>query len=223
MSNNISIKKFDSKINEFLNDKYISSSIVLFFGLYSFLIAPKLPERITSKLDCNLINLMITVIIFYLASKNCLIGFAGSFAYLMTLNTAQTHKINNELTMNQYKDAISQGEKVAQILLPNTNKIPKCGLSSIVNVESDNSTKGSDSTPELTQEQLMKLIMLNQQQNAGDQKLVKEQFDETSDHINNNMLNRIFMDRSKMVDLSTNIEGYNSNKYSYIDDKSNFV
>jgi hypothetical protein len=205
---NINIKIMDSKINEFLNDQYISTSIILFFILYSLLIAPKLSETITSKLDCNIVNLLIIIIVFYLASKNYFIGFAIGFAYLITHNTAKIHKLNNEIIRNQYNDAIKMGETNAQVLLPNINTVPKCELQ----LNSDNLVKTTDETSKLTQEQLINLIMKQQQIN-NDSNKVKENFNEANDNINDNMYKRIF-DVKSNVDLSLDIEGFDpQNQY----------
>ena len=135
MSDTINLSNLDSKVDSFINDQYISSSIILFIAFYTCMIAPKLPEQVVSVMKSQLFNLIILIIIAYVATKNYVIGIVATIAYLVTLNTVQKYQLTNKIPDDLLQDAIDAGQMNAQIIIP-TKKCIK---------------------PQLTPEQIMEL------------------------------------------------------------------
>lgn len=135
MSDTINLTNLDSKVDSFINDQYISSSIILFIAFYTCMIAPKLPEQVVSVMKSQLFNLIILIIIVYVTTKNYVIGIVATIAYLVTLNTVQKYQLTNKISDDLLQDAINAGQINAQIITP-TKKCIK---------------------PQLTPEQIMEL------------------------------------------------------------------
>jgi hypothetical protein len=125
MSDTINLSNIDSKLQSFVNDQYISSSIILFIAFYTCMIAPKLPESFVPLMNSQLFNLMVLLLIGYLATKNHVIGIVASIAYFVTLNTVQKYELNNKMSTDMLNNAIEEGQINAQII------VPKCGKSEL--------------------------------------------------------------------------------------------
>jgi hypothetical protein len=124
MSDSINFSKIDSKVQSFINDQYISSSIILFLVFYTCMIAPKLPPYVAPLMNSQIFNLFILMSICYLATKNYTIGIVASIAYFVTFSTIQKHELSKQLlSQDLLQDAIEEGRANAQIIAPTV----KCG------------------------------------------------------------------------------------------------
>jgi len=92
-----SLKKIDESIQEVLNNSYVSTVIVMFITLYAGLAAPKLPRYWTNLFDSQLFKLFVLFVIGYMATKNYSIAIISALAFLITMNTMQKHKINDQI------------------------------------------------------------------------------------------------------------------------------
>ena len=137
-----SLKKIDESIQEVLNNKYISTVIVMFITLYAGLAAPKLPRYWSSMFDSQLFKLFVLFVIGYMATKNYSIAIISALAFLITMNTMQKHKINDQIVSilivepttydptaqmnnNLFNDDVNhlRGQKYSELLAPPSNQI----------------------------------------------------------------------------------------------------
>ena len=94
---NIDLNSFDSSVSKLFNDKYIMSSILILLTLYISLISSKIPKSWGMIIDTPLYKLFIMFIISYLSLKNMTIALITSIAFLITLNTVQSHDVNDKI------------------------------------------------------------------------------------------------------------------------------
>jgi len=90
-------QNIDIKIQEFLNNKYLSTFIILFIALYAGLVAIKIPKYWTCILDSHIFKLIVIITIGYIMTKNCSIAIVLAIAFYMTMNTLNKHKINDKI------------------------------------------------------------------------------------------------------------------------------
>ena len=203
MSDTINLSKIDSKVQSFMNDQYISSSVILFFVFYTCMIAPKLPESIVPLMNSQLFNLIILLSIGYLATKNYAIGIVASVAYFVTMNTVHKYELNKQLPpQDLLQNAIEEGNTNAQIIVPTVT----CGKQQL-SPEQIEQIKQIQKQYEQEQEQ-------PQQEDIAEQVLNDENIQNNHNNIRNNtdinyrLSNRTFkLAGAQMSNLTTNIEG----------------
>jgi len=93
----LSLSSIDSKIKEVLENKYVSTLIIMFIALYAGLAAPKLPKYWVNLFDSQLFKLFVLFMIGYMATKNYSIAIVCAMAFLITMNTMQKHKVNDKI------------------------------------------------------------------------------------------------------------------------------
>ena len=99
MSNNLDLSKFDDTISNFLSDKYVTVSLVIFLILYICVVSPKLQKNcsIFKVMDSNLFQMTILLLLGYVSSKNYSIGLLLMGAFFATLFTMQKHQVNDKI------------------------------------------------------------------------------------------------------------------------------
>ena len=187
MSDTINLSNFDSKVQLFMNDQYISSSIILFFIFYTCMIAPKLPASIVPLMNSQLFNLIFLILIGYLATKNYAIGIVASVAYLVTMNTVHKYEFNKQFPpQDLLQNAIEEGNTNAQIIVPTVT----CGRQQL-SPEQIEQIKQIQRQYEQEQQQPQQ-----QQQQQHHQEDTVEQVLKNDNNINEKISNRNFLNLS---------------------------
>lgn len=145
MSDYINLSNIDYLLQNFLDDKYVSTSIILFLILYTVLIAPKLPRELHHLFDSQLFKLFLLFFIMYVSTKNHSIGLVLVIAYLTTMNTVNKIKIDekifnvlilnatNEKEEHEIKPQKAQEKHEVHIVnLPNTKESHELKVSKIL-------------------------------------------------------------------------------------------
>jgi hypothetical protein len=120
MTENINLNKIDNVVESFLNDKYVSTAIILFITLYASLAAPKLPKSWLNILDSQISKLFILFMIGYLSTKNFAVAIISAMAFLLTMNTIQKHQVNDKIINIIVVDAVDNN--LNEVIQQNTNE-----------------------------------------------------------------------------------------------------
>lgn len=123
MTENINLNKIDNVVESFLNDKYVSTAIILFITLYASLAAPKLPKSWLNMLDSQISKLLMLFMIGYLSTKNFPVAIISAMAFLLTMNTIQKHQVNDKIINIIVVDAIDSN--LNEVIQQNTNEYNK--------------------------------------------------------------------------------------------------
>ena len=210
------IEKFIQPIEEILNrgldNIYINTSIKVFLGLYAAFAAPKLPASIVNIMDNTLIRILIAFVIVLIATKDPSIALIVSVAFVITLQTANKHRlINTSLSMSQ------PGETS---WLPSVNTLED---STKTPLELENETND----------------MLNQEDTLPNELQQKINVDDHTNLVENNDLNQNEIDTMNMsipsenlkkpvvelleVDTNKNDTDPFTSQYQFLDAQSNLV
>lgn len=78
-----------------LSNKYVSTTLKVLIALYAAFAAPSLPKGIASFFDNSLVRIAVAILIVYLATKDSSLAILVALAFVLTLQTANKHKLIN--------------------------------------------------------------------------------------------------------------------------------
>ena len=117
MSDTINLSNMDTILQKFLNDKYVTSSIILFLILYTVLIVPNISDSSYELLNSPLFKLLFLLVIGYIATKNQPMGIIAAIAFLVTIFTIQKNELNNKFVSIAFVGAIKD-DKLNEVKIP---------------------------------------------------------------------------------------------------------
>lgn len=97
------MKEFDKFVKEnttWLDNEYISSTLLLTLIVYSSLVAPKLPNNIIKLFDYTIVKVIFFFFIVFISRKNATIAIAASLALLISIMILNKIKFNEEMMTN---------------------------------------------------------------------------------------------------------------------------
>ena len=80
-----------------LDNKYVSSALILFLILYAGLAAPQLPKRVAELFENDMFKLFIMFMIAYMSSKDITVALLVAIGFAISLQTLTKQKINSRL------------------------------------------------------------------------------------------------------------------------------
>jgi hypothetical protein len=108
------MEEFDRLVNEntqFLNNPYISSTLMLFLVVYSSAFAPRLPNYILKLFDYTIIKFVLFFLIVFISRKNATIAILASIALIVSVMALNKFKFGQEMM-----SVVSNGEKTTRQL-----------------------------------------------------------------------------------------------------------
>lgn len=195
----LSLSSIDSKIKEVLENKYVSTLIIMFIALYAGLAAPKLPKYWINLFDSQLFKLFVLFMIGYMATKNYSIAIVCAMAFLITMNTMQKHKVNDKIISILIMDPtnydtsaqLSIPSDVNNIMLPNSSQYMELPInisSNLNNVVSQSEKPNNEQISEKPN---------NEQRN--DQRSENPNNEQRSEKPNNERINRTEIERNRLI------------------------
>jgi len=95
----------------FLQNKYVSAILLVFFILYGSLVAPKLPPSVAKLFDYSLVRLVVFFLIAYLASANPTIALVAALAVFITLLALQRLQMTESFVERMVVGSCGSGKK----------------------------------------------------------------------------------------------------------------
>lgn len=131
----------ETVLNRSLDNVYISTTIKVLIGLYAAFAAPKLPPSLVDLMDNILVRVAFAFMIVLTATRDTSISLMIAIAFIVTLQTANRHRLINS--------DLSVAAKGQSSWLPSAKKEQFDDLDdSDVAEEYDESTKGNGESPE---------------------------------------------------------------------------
>ena len=216
MSDTMNLSKVDNIIQGFLNDKYISASIILFLIFYTVLIAPKLDKSLHHLLNSPLYKLLVLFSIGYIATKNPSVAIIMSVAFIVTISTMHKHEMDEKLVSILFVDATTTNCK-KEIPYPK-NKVNELPLFNKLPL--NNKVNELPFVNKVNELPLVKeLLFANKTDEHKPMKLpenVSDNYlDDVTTHLEKNEALLHDMNHNNLEEYDTGLSGYSSNNTGY--------